>query len=202
MAGKISGLFCYICELVDLKGNIIGEGGKGSHSIGEKGNPNIAIKIAEKRAKTDAVLSTGGLSDFFTQDLEDIGVDQPQTRVTVVAPIVNAGTGGSGRCIHCHAVGAIHAPNCPLNASKPPVCQELQSLAKDTGAPADTVAAYHASKAPDGHQCQYAKVEIDGTPSDICGAPITIAEAKYSLDKYGVELCRTHQKISIPKYRR
>lgn len=32
---------------------------------------NSAIKIAQKRAQVDAVLSTAQLSEYFTQDLED-----------------------------------------------------------------------------------------------------------------------------------
>ena len=70
MAGKQPGLFCYICHLVDSKGNVVGEG-RGSCHINEKKSANEAIKLAEKRAQLDAVLRTGGLSDFFTQDLED-----------------------------------------------------------------------------------------------------------------------------------
>jgi len=47
--------------------------GRGAADITEKqGSANTAIKIAEKRAKLDAVLATGGLSDFFSQDLEDV----------------------------------------------------------------------------------------------------------------------------------
>ena len=73
MSGKVSGLFCYKCELVSSNGVVVGEG-RGSANIGEKQGwtANNAIKIAEKRAQIDAVLRTGGLSDFFTQDLEDM----------------------------------------------------------------------------------------------------------------------------------
>lgn len=73
MSGKVPGLFCYRCDLVSLNGNLVGEG-RGSASITEKQGwtANNAIKIAEKRAQIDAVLRTGGLSDFFTQDLEDM----------------------------------------------------------------------------------------------------------------------------------
>ena len=71
MLGSKAGLVCYVCELWDSKDVKVGEG-RGASSIAEKGNENTAIKIAEKRAKMDAVLSTGGLSDFFTQDLEDM----------------------------------------------------------------------------------------------------------------------------------
>ncbi|MBL7141790.1 hypothetical protein ISS21_01695 [Patescibacteria group bacterium] len=73
MAGNPTGLFTYICELLNAKGEVIGEG-RGAANINEKQNwtANNAIKIAEKRAQIDAVLRTGSLSDFFTQDLEDM----------------------------------------------------------------------------------------------------------------------------------
>lgn len=74
MNGSQAGMFCYICYLKEKSGNIVGEG-RGSASVAEKGNVNTAVKLAEKRAKVDAVLSTGGLSDFFTQDLEDMNFD-------------------------------------------------------------------------------------------------------------------------------
>lgn len=78
MLGNPAGTVCLICELYDNKDKMVGEG-RGCSSIAEKGNANTAIKIAEKRSKVDAVLSTGGLSDFFTQDIEDMdfGNDQP-----------------------------------------------------------------------------------------------------------------------------
>lgn len=73
MSGKVSGLFTYKCELVAANGAIVGEG-RGAANLSEKQGwtVNNAIKIAEKRAQIDAVLRTGGLSDFFTQDLEDM----------------------------------------------------------------------------------------------------------------------------------
>jgi hypothetical protein len=70
MLGSPAGTVALICELYDQKGNIVGEG-RGVCTVAEKASANTAVKIAEKRAKTDAVLSTGGLSDFFTQDVED-----------------------------------------------------------------------------------------------------------------------------------
>jgi hypothetical protein len=80
MSGKTSGLFCYKCELVAGNGAIVGEG-RGSADVREKQGwtVNNAIKIAEKRAQIDAVLRTGGLSDFFTQDIEDM-VQEPEQR--------------------------------------------------------------------------------------------------------------------------
>lgn len=39
-------------------------------------DPNKTLKLAQKRAYVDAVLRTVGLSDLFTQDLEDMDPDQ------------------------------------------------------------------------------------------------------------------------------
>lgn len=73
MAGSEKGLFSYKCVLSDSRGNFVGEG-RGAAKLTEKAGwtVNNAVKIAEKRAQIDAVLRTGALSDFFTQDLEDM----------------------------------------------------------------------------------------------------------------------------------
>lgn len=72
MAGSKEGVFAYKCTLVASNGNVIGEG-RGVSTLSEKAwSMNNAVKIAEKRAQIDAVLRTGALSDFFTQDLEDM----------------------------------------------------------------------------------------------------------------------------------
>lgn len=71
MLGSESKTVCYIARLYTANGVMVGEG-RGVCTTGEKsGSANTAVKIAQKRAKIDAVLSSGGLSDFFTQDLEE-----------------------------------------------------------------------------------------------------------------------------------
>lgn len=77
MAGSESGVFAYKCRLLDSKRRLVGEG-RGVSKLTEKAGWTInnAVKIAEKRAQTDAVLRTGALSDFFTQDLEDMKPEQ------------------------------------------------------------------------------------------------------------------------------
>lgn len=86
------GIFFFICRLIhNPTGNVASEG-RGACSVQEKyGQVNNALKIAEKRAQIDAVLRLG-LSDAFTQDLEDAATDQietpkpqnaPQTVITV-----------------------------------------------------------------------------------------------------------------------
>lgn len=77
MMGSTPGVIAYICELIDTKGRIMGEG-RGTAKADPKGGDfdiNKQVKIAQKRAQTDAVLRTGGLSDFFTQDIEDMPRD-------------------------------------------------------------------------------------------------------------------------------
>jgi hypothetical protein len=73
MLGSKPGTVCYICYI--YSGDVLVGEGRGSCSVAEKdGIENSAVKIAKKRAKLDAVLETGGLSEFFSQDLEDLGV--------------------------------------------------------------------------------------------------------------------------------
>lgn len=72
MAGSYPNIFTYVCELFNAKGVKVGEG-RGATRLDEKHDwtVNNAIKIAQKRAQIDAVLRTGALSDFFTQDFEE-----------------------------------------------------------------------------------------------------------------------------------
>jgi hypothetical protein len=78
MSGSKEGLFCYRCNLYNSKNELVGMG-LGACSLQEKNSYNNAIKIAKKRAFVDAILTTGALSDFFTQDLEDGTNETPQT---------------------------------------------------------------------------------------------------------------------------
>ena len=71
------GLIAFKCTLEDAEGTFKGEG-RGADTVARNQNdPNKAIKMAQKRAYIDAVIRTTGLSDIFTQDLEDMGFKQP-----------------------------------------------------------------------------------------------------------------------------
>src|SRR3990167_10862199 len=92
MLGNKEGIVAFICELVTKDGKVIGEG-RGVATIAEKNwSLNNMVKIAEKRDQIDAVLRSGGLSDFFTQDLDDDAgqanqpepLRQPENRPTPV----------------------------------------------------------------------------------------------------------------------
>ncbi len=64
------------CNLLNESGQIVGEG-IGARSIERDGGDlNKAIKMAEKSAMIDAVLRAGGLSEVFTQDMEDQATDE------------------------------------------------------------------------------------------------------------------------------
>jgi hypothetical protein len=66
-----TGAFALVCELIDRQGQVVGQG-RGVAELRETShNVNMAVKMAEKRAYVDAVLRAAGLSQYFTQDLED-----------------------------------------------------------------------------------------------------------------------------------
>lgn len=74
MLAHIKGLVAFKCDLISrATGKKIGEG-RGAAVLGEKENckdPNSTIKMAEIRAKRDAVLNVFPIRDRFTQDMED-----------------------------------------------------------------------------------------------------------------------------------
>lgn len=71
----LAGFIPFICRLSKLS-VFVGEG-RGGASLERNGkDPNKTIKMAQKSAFIDAVLRASGLSDFFTQDLEDMPKDQ------------------------------------------------------------------------------------------------------------------------------
>lgn len=75
------------CELQDAHGRVVAEG-VGARSVAQDyGDMNKALKMAEKSAHIDATLRLAGLSEVFTQDLEDrpiIDDDVPLQGSTVV----------------------------------------------------------------------------------------------------------------------
>lgn len=63
------------CELIDRNGHVIAEGFGARLLEKDYGDINKAVKMAKKSALIDAVLNAGGLSEVFTQDVEDMGDD-------------------------------------------------------------------------------------------------------------------------------
>ncbi len=73
MLGKPDGKMVYKCQLFSrASGELVGEG-IGARTIGDKGGDlNNGVKMACKCAKVAAVINSYGLSDLFTQDVEDM----------------------------------------------------------------------------------------------------------------------------------
>ncbi len=73
MLGKPDGKMVYKCQLFSrASGELVGEG-IGARTIGDKGGDlNNGVKMACKCAKVAAVINSYGLSDLFTQDIEDM----------------------------------------------------------------------------------------------------------------------------------
>jgi hypothetical protein len=70
MLGRPAGVLCYVCALYTKAGAFVGEG-RGAREVAKDKDINKAIKMAQKSAQIDAILRTGSLSDYFTQDLEE-----------------------------------------------------------------------------------------------------------------------------------
>ena len=70
--GSPSGTFVVVCRGVSREtGEVIGEG-RGVRKVGQEGGGgNNALRMAQKAAKVDMVRNAYGLSDLFTQDVED-----------------------------------------------------------------------------------------------------------------------------------
>ncbi len=80
MLGIQSGLVAFKCTL--MNGQFVGEG-RGAASLQKNGgDPNKTLKMAEKSAFIDSVLRSSGLSDFFTQDIEDMSASELSTPIS------------------------------------------------------------------------------------------------------------------------
>lgn len=65
------------CHLLDASGNVVADG-VGARTVSkERGDINKALKMAEKSALIDATLRCAGLSEIFTQDIEDMQLEAP-----------------------------------------------------------------------------------------------------------------------------
>lgn len=60
------------CEILDARGNVVGVGMGARLVSADDGDLNKSLKMCQKSAQIDATLRTGGLSEVFTQDIEDM----------------------------------------------------------------------------------------------------------------------------------
>jgi hypothetical protein len=71
LAGKPIGQLMLVCELLDMNGGIMSTG-VGARNVEQDGDVNKALKMCKKSSLIDAVLTYAGLSEIFTQDVEDM----------------------------------------------------------------------------------------------------------------------------------
>jgi hypothetical protein len=71
MLGSEPGVVALVCELVTASGVVVAEGRGARHRDMDYGDVNKTVKMTQKSGQTDAVLRLVGLSEIFTQDLED-----------------------------------------------------------------------------------------------------------------------------------
>lgn len=84
LEGKQIDVVILKCELQNQDGEVIGEGvGARSVEKQDQGDLNKALKMASKSAMIDATLRCAGISEVFTQDIEEM----KQTLSSTVEPI-------------------------------------------------------------------------------------------------------------------
>jgi hypothetical protein len=86
IAGKTQATIILRCELRDGQGRVVAEG-IGARSLQQDyGDLNKALKMAGKSAHIDATLRMAGLSEVFTQDLEDLRPTEAATPKSEAPP--------------------------------------------------------------------------------------------------------------------
>jgi hypothetical protein len=116
------------CELQDAHGRVVAEGVGARSLTQDYGDINKALKMAEKSAHIDATLRLAGLSEVFTQDIEDRPIhdddDVPvaATQKTSRAPSRSSGPSCPPQPPHPTDNGFSPAPRSasPVPANPPP----------------------------------------------------------------------------------
>jgi len=94
MLKMVLGLVAFTCNLIGRGGQLVGQGRGSSTLAKNQGDANKTIKIAQKSAFIDAVIRSTGLSDLFTQDIEDMKIDNVITDEEEPF-VVTGGVGGN-----------------------------------------------------------------------------------------------------------
>ena len=86
MVRNVEGLVAFVCELVNADGQVVAEG-RGARAVAQDfGDVNKSLKMCEKSAQIDATLRLAGLSEVFTQDLEDGGIREDEEKPPFTPP--------------------------------------------------------------------------------------------------------------------
>jgi hypothetical protein len=93
-----AGIFAYVCIVIDSQGHAVGQG-RGVAELREPGmnNANRTVKMTLKRAQVDAILRCAGLSQWFTQDLEEPVYLAPEATQGEEAPPELSWNGANGQ---------------------------------------------------------------------------------------------------------
>jgi hypothetical protein len=97
LAGKSLGTIILRCELRDSQNRVVAEGIGARNVQQDYGDLNKALKMAGKSAHIDATLRMAGLSEVFTQDLEDMNLGTVSRADAAKPPAEEAGQGGNGQ---------------------------------------------------------------------------------------------------------
>lgn len=92
---KVNGMIAFVCDL-EKSSQFMGQGRGASTLSKNAGDPNKTVKMAQKAAYVDAVIRASGLSDFYTQDLEDMPAGTVQATAKPVQGAVTPHPTGNG----------------------------------------------------------------------------------------------------------
>jgi len=111
-----AGAKCVIlkCQLLDLEDRIVSEGVGARLLDQDQGDLNKAFKMAKKSSLIDAVLNCGGLSELYSQDLEDMPPETLQDEASATYSRSPSDWGGDTNA----GSGTSLATHCPLGKHK------------------------------------------------------------------------------------
>jgi hypothetical protein len=82
------------CEIIDASGRVVADGVGARIIAQDNGDINKALKMAEKSAHIDATLRMAGLSEVFTQDIEDMLQRREAESVQTAETVLDTGFKG------------------------------------------------------------------------------------------------------------
>ncbi|MGZ5006779.1 MAG: J domain-containing protein [Methylobacter sp.] len=90
------------CEIVDGSGRVVADGVGARIIAQDNGDINKSLKMAEKSAHIDATLRMAGLSEVFTQDIEDMVQRREAESIQRAESELNTGFDGISKAQHQH----------------------------------------------------------------------------------------------------
>jgi hypothetical protein len=88
------------CEIIDASGRVVADGVGARIIAQDNGDINKALKMAEKSAHIDATLRMAGLSEVFTQDIEDMLQRREAESIQQAESLLDTGFDGISKAQH------------------------------------------------------------------------------------------------------